>query len=297
EIEIKEVNGSVLEALVNFCYSGEIKITYTNVWDVLPTACLIQLDEVKEQCCKFLKGEMNVSNCLKIRAYANTLACEKLLRYASKYTLYYFKDLIGTDEFHHLPGDQLIELIASEELEMPSEEQVFEAVIQWVRFDLLPRQQFLPKLLKHVRLPFCHPEFLVNIFTKELLVKADADCRKIVEEAKWEDMRKLLWSASILDKQDLYAFGVAVIDEFIYAVGGYPKLNCNESNSLVIQSGKLGKFAAKIVKSYLIIWKDIILYKALHHLRNPPKQLLEIANWTFDEFLTIANECETIVNT
>ncbi|PIO54301.1 BTB And Kelch, partial [Teladorsagia circumcincta] len=151
EIEIKDVNGSVLEALVNFCYSGEIKITYTNVWDVLPTACLIQLDEVK------------------IRAYADTLACEKLLRYASKYTLNYFKDLIGTNEFHHLPGDQLIELIASEELEMPSEEQ----------------------LLKHVRLPLCHPEFLVNISTKELLVKADAECREIVEEAKDCHLRRL----------------------------------------------------------------------------------------------------------
>ncbi|KAK6019337.1 BTB/POZ domain protein [Ostertagia ostertagi] len=103
EIEIKDVEAAVLGALVNFCYSGKIRISSTNVWTVLPTACLLQLNEVK--------------------------------------------DVIGTDEFYRLPGNQLVELISSEELQVPSQEKVFEAVVDWVRFDIPARQQLLPQVV------------------------------------------------------------------------------------------------------------------------------------------------------
>ncbi|KAK6026388.1 BTB And Kelch [Ostertagia ostertagi] len=56
-------------------------------------------------------------------------------------------DVIGTDEFYRLPGNQLVELISSEELQVPSQEQVFEAVVDWVRFDLPARQQLLPQVM------------------------------------------------------------------------------------------------------------------------------------------------------
>ncbi|PIO66960.1 BTB And Kelch, partial [Teladorsagia circumcincta] len=56
-----------------------------------------------------------------------------------------FEDVIGTDEFYQLPGKQLLELISSEQLQVSSEEQVFEAVVKWVRFDLPARRQLFRK--------------------------------------------------------------------------------------------------------------------------------------------------------
>ncbi|KAK6011382.1 BTB And Kelch, partial [Ostertagia ostertagi] len=127
---------------------------------------------------------MNTSNCLGIRAFADTYACGELLRCANKYILHNFKDVIGTDEFYNLPGKQLVKLISSEELQVPSEDQVFKAVVEWVRFDLPARQQLFPQLFEHVRLPLCHSGFLVNTVSKEALVKANAACRNLVDEAK-----------------------------------------------------------------------------------------------------------------
>ncbi|KIH57761.1 BTB/POZ domain protein [Ancylostoma duodenale] len=108
EIEMVDMDAYTLDALVNFCYSGEIKITDVNVQSILPAACLLQLNEV----------------------------------------------------------------------------QVFAAVVQWVRFDLPSRKQYLSKLLEHVRLPLCHPKFLVSTVSEDALVKADAACRDLVDEAK-----------------------------------------------------------------------------------------------------------------
>ncbi|PIO55082.1 BTB And Kelch, partial [Teladorsagia circumcincta] len=93
-------------------------------------------------------------------------------------------DVVCTEEFYQLPVDRLIELISNEELHVRSEEQVFTAVVQWIKFDLATRQQFLAKLLEHVRFSLCNPKFIVDTISKDELVMTDAACRNFVDEAK-----------------------------------------------------------------------------------------------------------------
>ncbi|PIO58660.1 BTB And Kelch, partial [Teladorsagia circumcincta] len=95
-----------------------------------------------------------------------------------------FEDVVCTEEFYQLPVDRLIELISNEELHVRSEEQVFTAVVQWIKFDLATRQQFLAKLLEHVRFSLCNPKFIVDTISKDELVMTDAACRNFVDEAK-----------------------------------------------------------------------------------------------------------------
>ncbi|PIO64891.1 BTB And Kelch, partial [Teladorsagia circumcincta] len=94
------------------------------------------------------------------------------------------KDVVGTEEFQQLSVDRLVEVISCEQLQVQSEEQVFSAVLEWVKFDLAARKQLLPKLLEHVRLSFCQPEYLVDTISKDELVMTDVACRDFVDEAK-----------------------------------------------------------------------------------------------------------------
>ncbi len=88
------------------------------------------------------------------------------------------------EEFLLLPLSQLIEVCSSDELNVRSEEQVFQAIMNWVKYNVGDRRQHLPRVLQHVRLPLLSPKFLVGTVGNDLLIKSDESCRDLVDEAK-----------------------------------------------------------------------------------------------------------------
>ena len=53
-----------MEAIVDFFYSGEIDISENNVQELLPVACLLQVQSVQKACCDFLERQLSTENCL-----------------------------------------------------------------------------------------------------------------------------------------------------------------------------------------------------------------------------------------
>nr|CDJ92661.1 BTB:POZ and BTB Kelch-associated and Kelch repeat type 1 domain containing protein [Haemonchus contortus] len=219
EIEMVDIEGEALDALISFCYCGELRISNVNIPSTLHAACLLQLDEIKEACCEFLKKRLCPSNCLGVREFADNHSCRELVRCAEDYILENFQEIINSEEFHQLPIDRLTQLLSKDELVVPSEEQVFTAVLQWVEFDLSSRKQLLPKLLECVRFPHCQPEFLINAVSKNALVMADATCRNLVDRAK-DDVILQLSALEHPKVQGRRTRACGAVDEVIYVVGG-----------------------------------------------------------------------------
>ncbi|CAF3382448.1 unnamed protein product [Rotaria sp. Silwood1] len=151
---------------------------------LLPAACILQIEEVQITCCEFLQKQLDPTNCLGIRAFADTHSCRELLRIADRYAQQHFIDVKESEEFLFLPINQLIDIISSDELNMTSEEDVFNAVMQWVSCDVQQRKQYLPTILENVRFPLMSARFLVNTVSSDPLIRADQKCRDLVDEAK-----------------------------------------------------------------------------------------------------------------
>jgi kelch-like protein 20 len=49
-----------------------------------------------------------------------------------------------SEEFMLLPVNQLVDIISSDELNVRSEEQVYNAVVNWVKFNISERRSHLP---------------------------------------------------------------------------------------------------------------------------------------------------------
>ena len=218
-IPIKDVDEPTLRTLVDFCYTGEVSINDSNVQQLLPAASLLQIHEVQDVCSEWLKKQLHPTNCLGIRSFADSFACRDLLKAAEKFMRDNIQEVIGSEEFLQLPVSQLVELVASDELNVKSEEQVYRAVMQWVRSDLPSRQLHLSSVLQHVRLPMMSPKFLVNTVSEEPLIRGDMQCRDLLDEAK----NFLLLPTERADRQGVRSKPrrPSKYSQALYAVGGW----------------------------------------------------------------------------
>lgn len=62
---------------------------------------------MRDACCKFLLSQLDPSNCLGIRGFADTHSCSDLLKSAHKYVLQHFVEVSKTEEFMLLPLKQV----------------------------------------------------------------------------------------------------------------------------------------------------------------------------------------------
>lgn len=184
EVTIRDIDETAMELLIDFCYTSNITVEESNVQTLLPAACLLHLAEIQDVCCEFLKRQLDPSNCLGIRAFADTHACRDLLRIADKFTQHNFQEVMESEEFMLLPVNQLVDIISSDELNVRIEEQVYQAVMSWIRYNIQERRQHLPTVLQHVRLPLTSAKFLVGTVGADLLIKSDEACRDLLDEAK-----------------------------------------------------------------------------------------------------------------
>lgn len=141
-VTLHDIDPQALDQLVQFAYTAEIVVGEGNVQvrapppdlcparppaaalspacrcspalspsspqTLLPAASLLQLNGVRDACCKFLLSQLDPSNCLGIRGFADTHSCSDLLKAAHRYVLQHFVDVAKTEEFMLLPLKQVM---------------------------------------------------------------------------------------------------------------------------------------------------------------------------------------------
>nr|XP_057924573.1 kelch-like protein 18 isoform X2 [Doryrhamphus excisus] len=209
---------SALEALINFAYSGHVAIDQQNVQSLLIGSSFLQLQNVKDACCSFLQERLHPRNCLGVRQFAETMMCTTLYDSANNFLHQHFVDVSLSEEFLTLKTEELLELVGCDELNVKTEEQVFEAVLVWVHHDRDKRESLLPELLSRIRLPLCRPQFLTERVQQEEIVRCCHKCRDLVDEAK--DFHLMLERQPHLPAFKTRQRCCTSITGLIYAVGG-----------------------------------------------------------------------------
>ncbi|XP_019730538.1 kelch-like protein 18 isoform X2 [Hippocampus comes] len=218
EILMQGMDPSALEALINFAYSGHVAIDQQNVQALLIGSSFLQLQNVKDACCSFLRDRLHPKNCLGVRQFAETMMCATLYDSANNFLHRHFVDVSLSEEFLTLRTDELLELVACDELNVKTEEQVFEAALSWVHHDRVNRESLLPELLSKIRLPLCRPQFLTERVQQEELVRCCHKCRDLLDEAK--DFHLMLERRPHLPAFKTRQRCCTSIMALIYAVGG-----------------------------------------------------------------------------
>ncbi|XP_035192292.1 kelch-like protein 1 [Oxyura jamaicensis] len=223
EIKMEGVDPSALWDLVQFAYTGCLELKEDTIENLLAAACLLQLPQVVEVCCHFLMKLLHPSNCLGIRAFADAQGCTELMKVAHNYTMENIMEVIRNQEFLLLPAEELHKLLASDDVNVPDEETIFHALMMWVKYDMQRRCSDLSMLLAYVRLPLLPPQFVlqkVYITVHFQYVPFRMNNNKGDTTIEKYDLRTNIWiQAGVMNGRRLQ-FGVAVIDDKLFVIGG-----------------------------------------------------------------------------
>lgn len=182
-VTLNNIEPDALEALINYAYTSEIEIRVDNVESLLASSSILQIKDIRDACCEFMKSQLHPSNCLGIRAFADAHSCEELFVIADRYTQDHFLDVCKNQEFFLLNAEQLCEILVGEDMNVVSEEQIFSCVMSWVNHDFDARKPAIADVLKNVRLPLLSPKFLVDEVATSPVIAENNACKDLILEA------------------------------------------------------------------------------------------------------------------
>ncbi|KAG7325351.1 hypothetical protein KOW79_011667 [Hemibagrus wyckioides] len=172
-----------VESVVQFMYTGEIRVSTSNVHEVLELADRFLLVQLKEFCGDFLKRKLSLANCVAVHSLAHMYTLDQLALRAAEMIRRNFHRVIQDDEFYTLPFHLVRDWLSDAEITVDSEEILFDAVVKWVHRGTEDRERHFEELFRLLRLPQIKPTYLTRVVKNEPLVARNEACLKLVSDA------------------------------------------------------------------------------------------------------------------
>ncbi|XP_078351632.1 kelch-like protein 25 [Oculina patagonica] len=170
KIELEEATASVMEAVLQYVYTGDVLVTEESAHNLIATADYLLLPGLETMACNFLKENMTVENCIFNYYFADKYRCVELGESAREVINSNFSVIVETEDFLSLDMKQVMEWVSSDYVTVNAEEEVFKGIFKWVSHNKSEREIYFPELFHQVRLMSMSRDFLENELVKEELV-------------------------------------------------------------------------------------------------------------------------------
>eukprot|EP00112_Aurelia_sp_Birch-Aquarium-sp1_P017695 Seg413.6 transcript_id=Seg413.6/GoldUCD/mRNA.D3Y31 product="Kelch-like protein diablo" protein_id=Seg413.6/GoldUCD/D3Y31 len=184
KITLKNLHGRAMDDILHFIYTGEACIHDDNVRQLVATANFLKLEGLKEMAVAYLERKLNPTNAVEILMLAKKHDCTSLIEACETLICENFVMVSQTEGFRKCSLEVLLEFIQSEDLKVLKEEEVYEAVMHWVRFNSYDGEKNLVKILQCVRMPLMSPFYLAENVEKDMLIQRNNGCLDLVLEAR-----------------------------------------------------------------------------------------------------------------
>ncbi|XP_055355141.1 kelch-like protein diablo [Paramacrobiotus metropolitanus] len=159
-IQLHNIPHAVLSELIDYCYMADLLLTENNVQSLLIAAMFLDIVPVMDACWKFMEDHMHVKNCLMLYCFASSDAHKNsaLADKAKELVLRHFMSISQGQDFLEVPKNTVIDLICSDRLWVPREDDVMVAVVRWLQHDFEQRRGHFWQILQNIRQSYLSPQ-------------------------------------------------------------------------------------------------------------------------------------------
>lgn len=184
EIILEDVEPGVMGLIVKYLYTSKINVTEQNVQDIFAVANMYQIPSIFTVCVSFLQKRLSLSNCLAIFRLGLMLDCPRLAISARNYACERFQLISRDEEFLQLLPSELAAILSNDNLNVETEEEVFEALMNWVSQNKETREKELPNLLDCIRLRLVNEDYLREKVEKHKLISSNPELQQKLQLVK-----------------------------------------------------------------------------------------------------------------
>lgn len=187
EIIIPEL--SVAQDLLNYMYTGSVRISDLNAIELWIAADYLFLDELKLRCYLFLESTLSVSNCLSVLSFAKYYGLDNLQNITRQFTEQNFTAVAKSEGFLELSAAELEELVPSDALNVTGEEIVYESLMTWCKHNISERKNEFERLfLDNIRLSLIDSKYVRRNLLRDELIVSNEKCINKVRDVLLESM-------------------------------------------------------------------------------------------------------------
>lgn len=222
-VYMKGIEPAILTSVVDYVYTGLIRINLENVLHLIQAAAMLQYGRLFEACSHFLQAQLNPDNCLSMLRLSEMMNCDSLRKKAKEMAMKSFTDVSSSEDLCELSLQELMRYLDDDSL-CAEEEQVFETLVAWIHHDPISRRGTINNLFKKVRLRHLHPTYLFQFIANDPLIQSSILCTEIIE-----CVRRLMFSIGTRSIRDF------VVDfKHLWAA---PR-RCSYDDTLVVVGGR-----------------------------------------------------------
>lgn len=196
EITLKRISSKTWSSIMDFMYTRNTVIDNSNVLELVGAASMLQIEDLRKRCSRFLARQIDASNVINIRDFAQQLFLEDLKVTATNFLTDNFEKVMEHEEFMEMSHEKLVEILQFDFLRVRSEYVPLFGVLRWLQHDLVTRAEQAFQVLQHIRLlHFTNLAYVQRIVEKlPHNLESAEECEKFLENIR-RSKRRLVGSS------------------------------------------------------------------------------------------------------
>jgi len=190
ELKDQSISADALKIVLDSIYNGDLCVNEENASEVLAAANHLQVTNIVDQCCDFLKsefvqGQFDLQKYFQLSVVADRHGLKNVQEAADHKLASMYNEICDSEEFlSQISANQLLSLLRRDDLRAPSETLVFKSVMHWLKFKKEERFPVAGKVIEAVRLGLVDIGVLIEELNSE-------------EFQRVPEIQKILFEASI----------------------------------------------------------------------------------------------------